>query len=1195
MSYNALNSYEDDEALFSVTSIPVPMNLTTHLARVRNRSFVGILPEIGHAWFTVDNQLHLFSFGNQSGDTFSKDDFESIVVSCALLNPYPDIFQDKYVLVVATADKVHFIGVSHVSARSPDSPLTLRPYPSFECSHGGQTVLKIFTHDHRVFLACLSGDLLEVTYTPRNFLMFSNPRPKVSTYNSSILSTILPYALRRDRDPLVDVAADNEGLLYTLTEHGTISIWRLTDDGAVYVTSHKTSLSELSHVVGLGQPGDKGRLRVGLRFVSLATLADDESRHIRLVATTNKGIRVMFSKVSGLFEKARLAIQTARPAPPMPDHTAAEHTFSLYSRGVYFTAVHAPTLPRGKNVLAISASVGPTGSAGEGKEAFRLIPTGPESGRGGADDAVLALCEIPPSARLAGQPGVAVPLTARNDVGPDYVPAAETETQHVMPRRRFVAITHRAVIIIDKDRPVDTLRKALDPAMVRARDAFVALWGPVETAAMALQLAVPMDIGSPGIGRVPDTTAREALRLFIKHALSAPQSTAGRAGTALSTAHQVIALNSRRALVGVRSRVAFEDRGGHIVPVWTSAQLRPLAASLTGLCSVITGRLLPEVSVSSAVEGPALKEEAVRISQQADLLRLLLRLADLDLEAPSRAIPLSRGHRQALLQLSFVDLCGTETGRAALRALLSSLAVARSMGDLLELLASECPSIVDRQQLQLLRATSLLDQARRALPADGLVQQAVGILLTHPEAADPLDHIVELLLACNAPDSAARLALERLAAEPGAEAALALAPATSSTDPAHTRPNESIGVLITLVQTMCDALRAHDPSPRHRAMLAIFLDPKYGASWAQCLFRTFIQEGSPILPHCAPSPFLETFLQATDIAMLWRYYGFVGRNSDAARVLLVLAESGDSIDGLALPQRSLDDRLEMLGTAVQFADQSTAPDGPDLAKDARGRLAVGTLQRELLMRITVRAECVEHADRLRASLVSIDELYNSVAVPLRIYDVALKLLKLGGYNGDEAVPESLWLQLIRQHVVAPAESSSDGLMAPSAQAGLEQVADIILALESDPLLLPIAFVLSKLECYAAFKGAPTLAVINGFLAAPNAPLTALVQGYDALAASDRFILAIDDDTDVEIDSDTMVSRLAQATTVLLKHIGECAGSTDRSVRNALSHARTADVAGHVISRLHSVRCEDGMTVETLRGLQSSVFSTPGRW
>jgi Nup133 N terminal like len=48
--------------------VPVPPQLTHAASRVECMSLSGLLPEIHHAWLTVDNHLYLWDYSSEGGD-----------------------------------------------------------------------------------------------------------------------------------------------------------------------------------------------------------------------------------------------------------------------------------------------------------------------------------------------------------------------------------------------------------------------------------------------------------------------------------------------------------------------------------------------------------------------------------------------------------------------------------------------------------------------------------------------------------------------------------------------------------------------------------------------------------------------------------------------------------------------------------------------------------------------------------------------------------------------------------------------------------------------------------------------------------------------------------------------------------------------------------------------------------------------
>jgi Nup133 N terminal like len=64
--------------------VPVPPQLTHAASRVECMSLSGLLPEIHHAWLTVDNHLYLWDYSSEGGDVKEVITIEAPTQCCCL-------------------------------------------------------------------------------------------------------------------------------------------------------------------------------------------------------------------------------------------------------------------------------------------------------------------------------------------------------------------------------------------------------------------------------------------------------------------------------------------------------------------------------------------------------------------------------------------------------------------------------------------------------------------------------------------------------------------------------------------------------------------------------------------------------------------------------------------------------------------------------------------------------------------------------------------------------------------------------------------------------------------------------------------------------------------------------------------------------------------------------------------------------
>jgi len=224
-------------------TVPLPAALLAQYQYLESKSFMGLLPQIGRAWISIDHRLFLWDY--VEGSDFAVYEELDQVISCvALATPRPGVFIDEieYLLVIATALQVVLLGI----VRSPNSrarsrgsrgsdSVTLVP-TGLSVPTDGVVMLKIEVSHHtgRIFMAGRDGSLHELVYEPQSW--FGNV-PKARRVNRSrgfagaAAAALVPAFLRRlfhADDPLIDlVVDDSRGLLYTLSQRGIVSAYRL--------------------------------------------------------------------------------------------------------------------------------------------------------------------------------------------------------------------------------------------------------------------------------------------------------------------------------------------------------------------------------------------------------------------------------------------------------------------------------------------------------------------------------------------------------------------------------------------------------------------------------------------------------------------------------------------------------------------------------------------------------------------------------------------------------------------------------------------------------------------------------------------------------------------------------------------------------------------------------------------------------
>ncbi|KAJ3091850.1 hypothetical protein HK102_013147 [Quaeritorhiza haematococci] len=183
-----------------------------------------------------------------------------------------------------------------------------------------------------------------------------------------------------------------------------------------------------------------------------------------------------------------------------------------------------------------------------------------------------------------------------------------------------------------------------------------------------------------------------------------------------------------------------------------------------------------------------------------------------------------------------------------------------------------------------------------------------------------------------------------------------------------------------------------------------------------CLYEWLIQQGFTDQLLQVQSPYVEPFLQRerqkslARADLLWQYYVQNNQFAKAARVLSELAEA-------EIFDIDLNKRIEYLSRAVANA-KSSGPGGfgggnGELLHDLEEKIDVARVQLEVLRAVQSLPD-EEHAVlELNGQLMTISDLYNSFAQPLRLNEIKLLILHTSDHK-DRPLVESIWSEIIRK-------------------------------------------------------------------------------------------------------------------------------------------------------------------------------------
>ncbi|XP_077271412.1 nuclear pore complex protein Nup154 isoform X2 [Temnothorax americanus] len=434
------------------SKIPLPSEVMEHFGHMQCHCMMGLFTEISKAWLTIDSDIYLWSYENES-DVAYFDGLNETIISVGLVKPKAGIFQSyvKYLLILTTTVEITILGVT-----IPDDggEMQLVPEPIFTVTTDGIGITTIAnTNSGRIFFGGRNGSLFEIYYQAES--SWFGKRCKKVNHSEGPLSFLVPSFVTialSEEEAIIQISVDDSrNILYTLGDRGTITVWDIDNGGASKITSlSQASLVQIAvHVV---KTLDSNNFRP---LVSISAIMESESVHLNLVVVAATGTRFYFSCTSitnpssrpqGLqLIHVRLPPGYAANAPVMRPRKVQ---MAYYRKGTLFLVCGGDTETAWclsndaypfTNYLAETQSILPLDSPVWAME--EII----------RDSAI----HIEKQSSAQGEP----PLLVR---------------QHMEPPRKFIFLTAQGAIILMQVRPVDILKQLLleqrgpDTEVVRA-------------------------------------------------------------------------------------------------------------------------------------------------------------------------------------------------------------------------------------------------------------------------------------------------------------------------------------------------------------------------------------------------------------------------------------------------------------------------------------------------------------------------------------------------------------------------------------------------------------------------------------------------------------------------------------------------------------------------------------------------------
>ncbi|CAB0037630.1 unnamed protein product [Trichogramma brassicae] len=418
-------------------------NLNGTSMNMQCHCMMGLFTDISKAWLTIDSDIYVWSYENES-DVAYFDGLNETIISVGLVKPKPGIFQSyvKYLLVLTTTVEITVLGVTLTDNEDgSQGEMQLVPEPIFTVTTDGIAITTIAnTNSGRIFLGGRNGSLYEIYYQAES--SWFGKRCKKINHSEGPFSFLVPSFVSvalSDEEAIVQISVDDSrSILYTLGDKGTITVWDIDSGGASKITSmsQATLVQNSVHVV---KTLDSNNFRP---LVSISAINESESLHLNLVAVAATGTRFYFSCTSSTnpmgrpqclqLIHVRLPPGYAANAPVMrPRKVQMAH----YRKGTLILTCGGDT----ESAWCLSNDAYPFSNCLA--ETQSILPL---------DSPVWALAEIP------GESAIQIEKQIASQGDPPLL-----VRQHMEPPRKFIFLTAQGAIVLIQVRPVDILRQLL--------------------------------------------------------------------------------------------------------------------------------------------------------------------------------------------------------------------------------------------------------------------------------------------------------------------------------------------------------------------------------------------------------------------------------------------------------------------------------------------------------------------------------------------------------------------------------------------------------------------------------------------------------------------------------------------------------------------------------------------------------------
>ncbi|XP_055712815.1 nuclear pore complex protein Nup154-like isoform X2 [Phlebotomus papatasi] len=302
----------------TINKVPIPSEILEHLNNIKCHYMMGLFPEIGRAWLTIDSDIFIWAYENDR-DVAYFDGLNHLIVSVGLVTPKPNVFvaDVKYLLILTTPIEIVILGVMFGdSAKTVCSPnRSVRGVKPFEELHISRPIFVLNTDnvsimaiegtaDGRIFLGGRDGSLFELQYQAES--NWFGRRCKKVNHSQSLVSYMVPGFLKifSENYAVAHIAIDNSRqMLYVLFEKGAIEAWELEYNDNIRRVGRVTHREIIQAAVNMVKTVDPTIFK---NITVICPLNLDDSPHLHLIAVTQSGVRFYFSTTTIFTTKSTL-------------------------------------------------------------------------------------------------------------------------------------------------------------------------------------------------------------------------------------------------------------------------------------------------------------------------------------------------------------------------------------------------------------------------------------------------------------------------------------------------------------------------------------------------------------------------------------------------------------------------------------------------------------------------------------------------------------------------------------------------------------------------------------------------------------------------------------------------------------------------------------------------------------------------